>query len=184
MLLNSKIICFDWHNYFDRLVLSQTRHSNNYQQIDVASYKIMSQIVTLIDPKNRWLIPMWPSEQRLDMTAGKTEFPSCHIHSLLASLSKLYFVATDDHYWLSIPGFTYLCISDIFACTVKLSSVIIGNGNVATFVLAVDDWTFLLIDSTRAAIGRVKYSWNKQNYFHDKLQMEASTPWDANVLKR
>lgn len=34
---------------------------------------------------------------------------------------------------------SHLCMSDIFACTVKLSSVIMGSGNVATFVLAVDD---------------------------------------------
>lgn len=52
---------------------------------------------------------------------------------------------------------SYLWISDILACTVKLSNVTMDNGTIGTGI-----WLLpiggLLIVSNRAAIGRVKNS--------------------------
>lgn len=68
---------------------------------------------------------------------------------------------------------TMLWMSDIFACTVKLSSVIMGNGTACSGCCGVPVAGFLLIVSDRAAIGRVKKSGFVEYALHNITMMKS-----------
>lgn len=66
----------------------------------------------------------------------------------------------------------YLWISDIFACTVRLSRVTIGNGTVGSGCCVVPTGLLLMV-SNRAAIGRAKKSGFVEYALHSKTIMKS-----------
>lgn len=79
-------------------------------------------------------------------------------------------IFTQLQLWLD--GIFYLWMSDIFACTVKLSNVTIGNGTVGSGCWVVPTGLLLMV-SKSAAIGRVKKSGFVEYALHNRTMMKS-----------